>query len=71
MFSLTREDTSTPSATAAWLMQRVPEGTWVLQEYLMNPMTYRREGWRGREGGRLGRRGWGGGGGRRGVGGRG
>eukprot|EP00965_Chrysotila_dentata_P218717 6190733-Pleurochrysis_carterae.AAC.2 len=23
------------------MTQRVPEGTWVLQEYIMNPMTYK------------------------------
>mmetsp|Transcript_49260 Transcript_49260/g.159228 ORF Transcript_49260/g.159228 Transcript_49260/m.159228 type:complete len:867 (-) Transcript_49260:102-2702(-) len=40
MYSLATADIASDSATAAWLMQRVPEGTWVLQEYLMNPMTY-------------------------------
>ena len=41
MFSLAHSDTASVDATVAWLLQRVPECTWVLQEYLMNPMTYR------------------------------
>jgi len=41
MYSLAKEDAASEEGILAWLMQRVPEGTWVLQEYIMNPMTYK------------------------------
>jgi len=31
MYSLSRAGSASDAATANWLMQRVPEGTWVLQ----------------------------------------
>ena len=31
---------ATEEATSDWLLKHVPDGTWVLQEYVMNPMTY-------------------------------
>ena len=40
MYSLAKEDMSDDETTATWLKKHVPDGTWVLQEYLMNPMTY-------------------------------
>uniref|UniRef100_A0A7S0P1B5 Tubulin--tyrosine ligase-like protein 9 n=1 Tax=Calcidiscus leptoporus TaxID=127549 RepID=A0A7S0P1B5_9EUKA len=40
MYSLPEADMETDEKTAAWLMQRVPEGEWVLQEYVMSPMTF-------------------------------
>ena len=40
MYSLTKEDMADDETTATWLKKHVPDGTWVLQEYLMNPMTY-------------------------------
>ena len=40
MYSLGKSDVASDEATAAWLFRRVPEGSWVLQEYAMNIMTY-------------------------------
>jgi len=40
MYSLDRKESASADGTLAWLSQRVPDGTWVLQEYIMNPMTY-------------------------------
>ena len=33
MYSLTKADMATDEATLAWLYRRIPEGSWVLQEY--------------------------------------
>ena len=32
MYSLSKKESSTVDGMQSWLMQRVPEGTWVLQE---------------------------------------
>mmetsp|Transcript_12533 Transcript_12533/g.26761 ORF Transcript_12533/g.26761 Transcript_12533/m.26761 type:complete len:801 (-) Transcript_12533:8-2410(-) len=41
MYSMSKEASSTEEGVLQWMTQRVPEGTWVLQEYIMNPMTYK------------------------------
>ena len=33
MYSLIKTDMVTDEATLAWLYRRIPEGSWVLQEY--------------------------------------
>ena len=40
MYSYNDADMATEAATSDWLLKHVPDGTWVLQEYVMNPMTY-------------------------------
>ena len=40
MYSYNEADMATEEATSDWLLKHVPDGTWVLQEYVMNPMTY-------------------------------
>lgn len=42
MFSLSPQAMGSDESMMEWLHQRVPVGTWVLQEYVMNPMTFRR-----------------------------
>ena len=41
MHSIPRAAYSSDERTLAWLKQRIPDGTWVLQEYMMNPMLYK------------------------------
>ena len=40
MYSLDKHAMATDEAMSEWLLKHVPDGTWVLQEYIMNPMTY-------------------------------
>lgn len=40
MYSLGHDAMESDDAMGAWLLKHVPDGTWVLQEYVMNPMTY-------------------------------
>jgi len=40
MYSYNEVDMASEEATSDWLLKHVPDGTWVLQEYVMNPMTY-------------------------------
>ena len=40
MYSMDKSETESESATKEWVLKHVPEGQWVLQEYVMNPMTF-------------------------------
>ena len=40
MYSMDTSETESESATKEWVLKHVPEGQWVLQEYVMNPMTF-------------------------------
>ena len=40
VYSYNARDMASEDATSDWLLKHVPDGTWVLQEYVMNPMTY-------------------------------
>jgi len=40
MFSFLREDMQSEEKATAWLSRRVPDGEWVLQDYIMSPMTF-------------------------------
>ena len=34
-------DGASEASTLAWLQKHVPDGAWVLQEYVMDPLTFR------------------------------
>jgi len=40
MYSLPRSEMATDASVGDWLARRVPNGKWVLQEYIMNPLTF-------------------------------
>ena len=40
MYSMDKSKTESEVATKEWVLKHVPEGQWVLQEYVMNPMTF-------------------------------
>jgi len=41
MYSLPLSDVESDQSMSRWLSQRVPQGEWVFQEYIMSPMTFK------------------------------